>query len=110
MAASKSYKEFIEEQLSNIDGVHYKSMFGGIGVYHDGVMFGLISSKDGFYLRTDATNAGQFEDLGYSNFNPMNKGNGMPYHEVPVEVLEDRNTLTEWTETALEVAIRNKKK
>ncbi len=110
MAVSNSYKEYIEEQLSNIDGLHYKSMFGGIGVYCDGVMFGLVSSKDGFFLRTDTTNASQFEDLGYSNFNPMKKGSGMPYHEVPVEVLEHRDTLTEWAGKSLEVAIRNKKK
>jgi DNA transformation protein len=34
---------------------------------------------------------------------------GMPYWEVPVDVLENRGELKIWAEKAIEVAIRNKK-
>ena len=110
MAVSKSFQLFIKEQLSNIEGATYRKMFGGIGIFKEKIMFGMISSQNVFYLRTDKTNVSLFEAYGKENFNPMKKGNGMPYHEIPEEILENSEKLVAWSQISYEVALNNKKK
>ncbi|MEM7037216.1 MAG: TfoX/Sxy family protein [Bacteroidota bacterium] len=106
-AITESYADYIRDQLSGVEGFNFKKMFGGIGIFRDGVMFGLINKGDIFRLRTDETNREMFESRGYEIWN---HGRGtMPYHEVPAEVVEDRQALAEWAEISYEVALRHKK-
>lgn len=110
MAVSESYTTFIAEQLSKFDGADMKKMFGGIGIFKEGIMFALISKEESLYLRVDEQTKGRFEEHGMGPFNPSKKGNGMPYYGVPVDVIEDQDKLTDWANMAYETALRNKKK
>ncbi|MHA1559389.1 MAG: TfoX/Sxy family protein [Alphaproteobacteria bacterium] len=51
-ALSRGFREFLEEQFAHLGGVSIKSMFGGLGVFRDGVMFGL-AADDTLYFRVD---------------------------------------------------------
>jgi DNA transformation protein len=110
MAVSESYTTFIEEQLSKFEGAVMKKMFGGIGIFKEGTMFAMISAKERFYLRTDELTQSKFEAKGMGPFNHSKKGKGMPYYEVPAEILEDVDKMAQWAEEAYTTALRNKKK
>ena len=118
MAVSKEFRDHILDLLSEVDGVTARAMFGGAGLYLDGIMFGLISSQEGFYLRVDDENRADFEARGSGPFAPQMGGakprhTVMPYYEVPAQILEEADELALWARRAWEAAKRaktNKKK
>jgi len=44
MPVSDEYLEFVAEQLGMIGEVTTKKMFGGAGIYHDGLFFALVAN------------------------------------------------------------------
>jgi len=108
MAVNKEYAQFVQDQLSEFGEVEFKSMFGGIGIFKDGLMFAKIGG-DTFRLKVDETNQKQFEDRGMKPFHSEKKKKGMPYWEVPQDVLEDRTELTKWANQSFEIALKSKK-
>jgi hypothetical protein len=55
MAVSQSYRDFVLEQLGRVSPVTGKSMFGGVGLYADGLFFALIA-EDRLYFKVDDPN------------------------------------------------------
>ena len=108
MAVSESYKEYIADQLSLVEGVEMKKMFGGIGIFKEGKMFGMIGG-DVFRLKADETNEPDFLAHGMKPYQNDKKKKGMPYWEVSAEVLEDKNELKNWAEKSFQIAINTKK-
>ena len=51
-----AFKEFLEELFAPIGGVTVRRMFGGLGIFKDGVMFALVVD-DVLYLKADADDA-----------------------------------------------------
>ena len=45
MAVNDDYKNFVEDQLSGMQGIQSKSMFGGIGFFKEGIMFAMIGKE-----------------------------------------------------------------
>lgn len=43
MAVSKDYLIFIQDQFTHFGEIQIKRMFGGAGIYHQGIMFALVS-------------------------------------------------------------------
>lgn len=109
MAFSQDYLEFILEQLEIFGEITYKKMFGGVGFYKDGVMFGGLMGGS-FHLKVDDKTRPEFEKAGMKSFfhNPKSK-NKPKYYEVPVEIIEDREALAKWATKAYEVAVKSKK-
>ena len=103
----------ILDMLSNLGDVRSRSMFGGYGIYYDGVMIGLIASG-AFYLKVDDGNRTAFEAEGSKPFTYRRKGQtkdvAMSYWEVPADVLESRDALCQWTRDAHAAALRSKAK
>lgn len=108
MAVSPSYIEFIDDQLDEFDGFTTRKMFGGLGYYKEGVMFGLLGN-DTFCLKVNASNQAEFEAFGMKAFMSSEKKKGMPYWQVPAEILEDKKELCLWAEKAFQIAILAKK-
>lgn len=109
MAINQSQLDFIIDQLEGIGDFIPKKMFGGVGFFKDGIMFALLGNGI-FNLRVDETNMKDFSEYGMTRFLATKEKKGLPYYEVPADILEDRDRLTEWTLKAFEVAVRNKKK
>jgi uncharacterized protein (TIGR02453 family) len=106
MSVSESYRDYVLEQLGCMGQVTAKNMFGGVGLYLDGLFFALIAN-DTLYFKVDGTNRPDYEAAGMGPFRPYgDKSYAMKYYEVPVEVLEDRETLRLWANKALAVARR----
>jgi DNA transformation protein len=85
-------------------------MFGGAGVYRDGIMFALVSGAD-VYLKSDDTTSEQFRAAGCRPFIYAKDGKeiAMSYWSVPDEALDDGELLKTWADLAYETALRNKK-
>ena len=105
MAFSKGYRDFVVEQLERIAPVTAKSMFGGVGLYAQGLCFALIA-EDRLYFKVDDTTRPDFERLGMAPFRPFGEENAMGYYEVPADVLEDMAQLGPWMRKAIDVAAK----
>jgi len=114
MGISKEYREFVRDAFADFGEVQVRPMFGGAGVYFDGVMFAMVTSDEGIYLKADDTSKGQFEAEGCGPFTyvPPNGDRPpgiMPYWQVPDRLLEDTEELAIWARTAHDVAVRTQK-
>jgi DNA transformation protein and related proteins len=108
MAMSEDYLEYVKDQLGGAGAVHMRKMFGGVGIYLDGVIFALIA-YDTLYFKVDDKNRPDFEAQGMGPFVPFGEGSyAMGYYEVPAEVLEDRDELALWAGKAVEVSLRSR--
>jgi DNA transformation protein len=85
-------------------------MFGGAGVYRDGVIFGLVSDRD-IYLKCDETTADTFKEAGCRPFTYEKDGKQveMSYWSLPEEALDDRELLKRWADLAYQAGVRSKK-
>lgn len=82
-----------------------RSMFGGVGLYHDGVFFGILA-RDTLYLKVDASNLADYERAAMKPFRPYpgRQTGTMRYYSVPLEVLESPIDLAVWARKAIAVA------
>ncbi|MGH6904449.1 MAG: TfoX/Sxy family protein [Geminicoccaceae bacterium] len=111
MAQGSEFVAFVLEGLQPLGGVSARRMFGGHGIYKDGVMFALIAG-DQLYLKVDDGNRPAFEAQGLQPFTYAGKGRPirMSYHEAPSEGLDDPEILCEWARAAYAAALRAKPK
>lgn len=109
MSVSNDYRDFVLEQLAGAGRVTPRRMFGGVGLYLDGLFFALIAD-DTLYFKTDDTNRLRFERAGSRPFCPYpdRPDRQMGYWEVPAEVLEDADELKRWAREALAVALKSR--
>ena len=64
MPASNEEKEFVSyvlELMQSVGSVHAKGMFGGHGIYLEGLMFGLVADSV-LYLKADKETENEFKD------------------------------------------------
>lgn len=110
MTFSQEYLEFVLGQLSGFGDVTYKKMFGGAGLYRDGVMFGGIMNGS-LHLKVNDSTRPDFIDRGMEPFfhKPSHRSSAN-YYQVPIEILEDSAELEQWAQKAWEVAVAAKKK
>jgi DNA transformation protein len=106
LRVSDGFRSFVLDQLEPLGPIVAKSMFGGVGLYCDGVFFGLIA-LDVLYLKVDETTRRDYEAAGSRAFRPYPDRSGtMQYYNVPVDVLESQIDLVEWARKAVTVARR----
>ena len=104
MAVQKEYIDFVIDQLELIQPFETKKMFGGVGFFKEGKMFAMIGGNQ-FRLKVDESNKGAFEEAGMKPYQSSTKKKGMPYWEVPVSILEDKDKLCEWAKKSIEIAL-----
>ncbi|MBO3697453.1 TfoX/Sxy family protein [Roseivirga sp. E12] len=109
MAVNEDFLQYIKDQLVEFGDFEVKRMFGGIGLFSDGKMFGMIGG-DTFRLKVDEFNQEEYESRGMKPYFSKGKKKGMPYWEVPPEVVEDKTLLADWAVKALQAAKRASKK
>jgi DNA transformation protein and related proteins len=106
---SRELADHVCDMLSRLGPVVARSMFGGFGIYLDGLMFALIADEV-LYLKADTASKGPFEDAGMAPFKPWeHKPMVMPYWEVPAEVMDDPDALSAWGRAAFDAALRTRK-
>jgi DNA transformation protein len=106
LKVSDGFKSFVLDQLEELGDVTPKSMFGGVGLYHRGVFFGLLA-RDTLYLKVGDANRPDYERAKTKPFKPYPGRSGtMKYYAVPIEVLESPMDLAAWARKAIAVAQR----
>lgn len=104
MAVSEEFIEFISEQLERLGPVRTRRMFGGMGLYLDDMMFGVIFGEE-LYFKVDDRNRGDYEDEGMGPFTyEMSNGKtgSLNYYEVPERLYDDGDELVEWARKSVD--------
>jgi DNA transformation protein len=106
LASTKSFEAFVLDQLAAVEDVLPRKMFGGVGLYSNGVFFGIIAN-DVLYLKVDDKSKGRYLSAGSKPFKPYSDRPGtMRYYAVPIDVLESAPELTRWAREAVAAAQR----
>src|SRR5919197_3800084 len=106
LASSRAFETFVTDQLSGAGQIVARKMFGGVGLYCEGVFFGLIA-RDELYLKVDSATRGAFEAEGARPFKPYADRPGtMQYYAVPLAVVESAPELVRWARRAIAAAGR----
>lgn len=103
----REYVAHIVDLLQFIGPVESKSMFGGFGMFLEGLMFGLVAGNE-LYLKVDTQNLQDYEDLGLQAFSFEKNGRQfkMSYYQAPEEAMEDAELLSDWASNAYDAAMR----
>ncbi|MBL8113869.1 MAG: TfoX/Sxy family protein [Acidobacteria bacterium] len=102
MPVRDEFRLYLLDQMREAHGgVTSRRMFGGLGLYADGLFFGVVDD-DVLYLKVDPANPSDAERRAQPAFAPM--GAPMSYHLVPGEVLDDTARLRDWVAQALAAA------
>ncbi|HET6764785.1 MAG TPA: TfoX/Sxy family protein [Longimicrobiaceae bacterium] len=105
MPVSAAYREYALEQMGRVAAVTARPMFGGVGVYGDGLFFALMDD-DVTYFKVDDENRPMFEAAGSGPFCPFGADKPMQYYLLPEDLLEDPDRLRPWMEGAMGAARR----
>ncbi len=105
------FVEYLKEVFEQFGSIQARKMFGGYGIYHDGIMFGLVAD-DTLYLKADEATAEHFvlRSLEQFKYDKGNKVVKMSYYLAPDEIFDDPEVATIWAQRALEAASRVKPK
>jgi DNA transformation protein and related proteins len=100
-------EEYVRDLFKVFGGhVSVRRMFGGAGIFADGVMFGLVSAGQ-IYLKTHSTTLACFEREGCRPFGYSSK-NGKrvltSYWRLPDRLYDDPEELAGWARQALAAA------
>ena len=103
--AQDTFVAFVLEQLSVVEGLGCRAMFGGHGLYRGATFFGILFGGT-LYLKTDESTAAEYVRRGMRPFRPNDRQVLRSYYEVPADVVESREELRRWAEAAARVAAR----
>jgi len=107
MSVTRGFQDFILDLLGSLDPVP-RRMFSGVGLFHSGVMFGLLV-RDTLYLRVDDATRERFESAGCRPFSYQRGERQVSlsaYYGVPEELLDQQDELLDWVGGAIAAARR----
>jgi len=109
MARQNEFVDYLLELLRSFGHVTSRAMFGGHGIYKDGLIFGLVIDE-AFYLKVDDVNRGEFDERGLRPFVYHSKSKGkevsLGYYQCPEEALESAAVMQDWARSGYAAALR----
>ncbi len=112
MSRDTGFLQYIlEEVLTDVPGITSRGMFGGFGLYKDGIIFGMII-EDQLYFKVNDSTRKEYIDRGSTPFMYEGKNKkqvSLNYYILPSEILENREEIGEWVEKAVAVSMTAKK-
>ena len=108
---SEGFIDYVMELLGPFGTVRPRRMFGGWGVYLDGLMFAIVSD-DTLYLKADELNRVEFEQAGCEVFGYARKGKRatLNFFRTPEDAMESPELMLPWARTAYAAALRSNAK
>ena len=106
-AANTELITHILELLEGHCAASARRMFGGHGLFRDGLIFGIVLDET-LYLKTDADNLGDFAERGLKPFTyrRQKKFTSLSYYQAPAECLEEAETMIIWADKSYAAALR----
>jgi len=105
----ESFKDFVVDQLRELDMIEARRMFGGFGLYQDETFFGIIH-KGKLFFKIDESTVVEYRKHKMKPFRPTAKQTLKSYYQVPMEIVEDADRLREWAMTAVRCQEKNRKR
>ncbi len=105
------FTEHVIELMPVPDEIVPKRMFGGLGLFREGIMFAIIFDEK-LYLKTDAINRPEFESnrLPPLTFQKKNgKTMSLSYYRCPEEAFQRQDTMSPWAKSAIDASLRQRK-
>ena len=96
----ESFKDFVLDQLQQLQDVDARWMFGGYGLYRDETFFGILH-KGRRYFKTDRATLGEYRKRKMKPFRPNAKQTLKSYYRVPAAIIEDVDRIAEWARQAI---------
>jgi DNA transformation protein len=109
-AEAKAFKDGVVNHLNQVAPVTARAMFGGYGLYCEGLMFALIADET-LYFKVDAVNQSHFTEAGMGPFTYYRNGKAMAmsYYQLPPSLYSDLGLLHDWVEASVGAARRAKR-
>lgn len=104
-----SFKDFVLDQLVGLSDVSVRKMFGAFGLYSGGTFFAIVD-EGVLYFKTNKETRQKYIDAGTDCFHVNDEQTLKNYFEVPADVLENPEMLSEWAGEAIEVAHEAKRR
>lgn len=103
------FTDSLEEVFASFGSVTARPMFGGYGIYHSGLMFGLVAD-DTLYLKADGESVVAFTKRGLTPFRYERNGKlvKMSYYLAPDDIFDDPEKAKVWAVRAYEAALRGR--
>jgi DNA transformation protein and related proteins len=107
MANNEEFIAYLLDQLQLVGPVRSRRMFGGHGVFLEGLMFALVID-DTLYFKADDANRDDFLDEGLEPFSYRrgDKDIALSYYQAPETALDNTDELVAWGNGALAAALR----
>ncbi len=103
-----SFGSYLRDLLGGLGPVSLRRMFGGQGLYHEGVMIGLVIGEE-LFLKTDERTREAFVQADGQPFVFHGKGRLVTtsYWTPPAEAMESAQAMQPWARLACVAAVRN---
>jgi DNA transformation protein and related proteins len=104
---SDDFVDYVMELFGPFGTVVARRLFGGHGVYLDGLMFALVSGET-LYLKADEMNCIEFEQAGCEMFDYTRKGRraSLNFFRAPEDAMESPELMLPWARSAYAAALR----
>lgn len=101
----------IRDLFAGLGPVAIRRMFGGRGIYHDGLIIA-VELRGELLLKGDAVIAPDLEAAGCSRWvytRPGRKPTAMPYWSAPEGAMDEPDEMASWARKSYEAALRAQK-
>jgi DNA transformation protein len=97
----------LRDLFQGLGGITIRKMFGGQGIYHQGVIIAVVVDGE-LLLKADGETVPEFEAAGCQQwaYEGKSKSVRMPYWRVPGEALDDPEDFTPWARLAYAAGLR----
>ena len=107
-AKDESFKDFVLDQLHDLNDVEARRMFGGFGLYRDETFFGIVH-KGKLFFKIDESTVDEYRKRKMKPFRPNPKQTLKSYYQVPADVIEYADELRQWALKAINCQRRSGK-
>jgi DNA transformation protein and related proteins len=105
---TSTFQDLLEDLFQPVGGVTFRRMFGGLGIYRQGIMFALVADEV-LYMKGDEATIPAYEAEGCGPF--VYAGTGrlvtMSYWRLPERLLDEPDEFRDWALAAITVAERS---
>ena len=108
MSEAQEFATHIVDLLDSFGPCEARRMFGGFGIFHQGLMFALIADGN-LYLKADDETRELFAAEGCEAFSYYKKEKEyrLSYYLAPEAFFEDPDACLRWVRLAFDAALRN---
>lgn len=105
------FLNYIKDLLEPVGNITCRPMFGGYGIYKDGIIFAIIDDYE-LYVKASTEVAKIFEKAGSEQFSYQGRKGlvKMCYWKVPSDIIDYKEKLIDWAKLAIKSAKESKKR